>query len=259
VASTISKHSTPDLERPMLRMGSIAFLAGMVIFLVSTILHPGREDPTDHPLVFAEYAEDELWVASHIGQFAGGMLAFAGGFIALFRLLARSESAIASALGWMGLAVTIAAGSALAVLQAVDGIALKIAVDTWYAIPTSPSTSADGSEGEKAIAFRVAEGIRWTEIAANSFFRILQGSVGIIFGVAIAVSAKTLSRWIGALGVFAGVATIILGVRVAYVGFATVGSIEDTVSTWTYLAWVVILGIFMWRKSTAKKMTTTTR
>ncbi len=248
--------SSPDFERSILRMGSIAFLAGMVIFLVSTILHPGREDPTNHPLVFAEYAEDELWVASHIGQFAGGMLAFAGGFIALFRLLSRSESGITSALAWMGLAATIAAGSALAVLQAVDGIALKIAVDTWYAIAPSPSAD-DG--GEKAIAFRVAEGIRWTEIAANSFFRILQGSVGIIFGVAIAVSAKTLSRWIGALGVFAGVATIILGVRVAYVGFATVGSIEDTVSTWTYLAWVVILGIFMWRKTTAKKMTTTTR
>src|SRR5215203_6409417 len=153
--------STPDFERSILRMGSIAFLAGMVIFLVSTILHPGREDPTNHPLVFAEYAEDELWVASHIGQFAGGMLAFAGGFIALFRLLSRSESGITSALAWMGLAATIAAGSALAVLQAVDGIALKMAVDSWYAVP-----AADGEE--KAIAFRVAEGIRWIEIAANS-------------------------------------------------------------------------------------------
>ncbi len=91
---------------------------------------------------------------------------------------------------------------------------------------------ADG--GEKAIAFRVAEGIRWIEIAANSLFRILQGSVGVIFGVTILASG-ILRRWIGALGVFAGVATIILGVRVAYVGFATVGSIEDTVSTWTYL------------------------
>ena len=54
-------------------MGSVAFLVGMVIFLVSTILHPGREGPTNHPLVFAEYAEDQLWVASHISQFAGGM------------------------------------------------------------------------------------------------------------------------------------------------------------------------------------------
>ena len=243
-------NNTPNLERHMLRMGSIAFLAGMAIFLVSTILHPGREDPTNHPLVFAEYAEDELWIASHIGQFAGGMLAFAGGFVSLFWLLhTRSESGIASALAWMGLAATIAAGSTLAVLQAVDGIALKMAVDSWYAVP-----AADGEE--KAIAFRVAEGIRWIEIAANSFFRVLQGSVGIIFGVAILASG-ILRRWIGALGVFAGVATIILGVRVAYVGFATVGSIEDTVSTWTYLAWVVILGIFMWRKTTAKKMTTT--
>jgi hypothetical protein len=239
----------PDFERPILRMGSIAFLVGMVIFLVSTILHPGREDPTNHSLVFAEYAEDELWVASHIGQFAGGMLAFAGGFIALFRLLSRSESGIVSALAWMGLAATIAAGSALAVLQAVDGIALKMAVDSWYAVP-----AADGEE--KAIAFRVAEGIRWIEIAANSLFRILQGSVGVLFGVTILASG-ILHRWIGALGVFAGVATIILGVRVAYVGFATVGSIEDTVSTWTYLSWVIILGIFMWRKTTAKKMTTT--
>src|SRR5215203_6834174 len=94
--------SSPDFERSILRMGSIAFLAGMVIFLVSTILHPGREDPTNHPLVFAEYAEDELWIASHIGQFAGGMLAFAGGFVSLFWLLhTRSESGIASALAWM--------------------------------------------------------------------------------------------------------------------------------------------------------------
>src|SRR5688500_6637465 len=215
--------NTADLERHMLRVGSIAFIAGMAIFLVSTILHPGREDPTNHPIVFAEYAEDELWIASLKGQFAGGMLAFAGGFVSLFWLLhTRSESGIASALAWLGLAATIAAGSILAVLQAVDGIALKMAVDSWYAVP-----AADGEE-KKAIAFRVAEGIRWIEIAANSLFRILQGSVGVIFGVAILASG-ILSRWIGALGVFAGVATIILGVRVAYVGFATVGSVEDTV------------------------------
>jgi len=228
-------------------MGSVAFLAGIVIFVVSTMLHPSREDPTNHPLVFAEYAEDELWIASHIGQFAGGMFAFAGGFIALFRLLARSESGITSALAWLGLAVTIATASALAILQAVDGIALKMAVDSWYAAP--PATGE-----EKAIAFRVAEGIRWTEIGTNSLFRILQGTVGIIFGVAIAASA-VLSKWIGAVGIFAGVATIILGVNVAYVGFATVGSVVDTVSTLSFLAWIVILGIFMWRKTRVKIIT----
>jgi hypothetical protein len=232
----------------LLRMGSVAFIAGITIFLVSTLMHPGGEDPTNHPLVFAEYAQDNLWIASHMGQFAGGMLVFLGGFVALFRLLhIRSESGIASALAWLGLAVTIAAGSALAVLQAIDGIALKMAVDAWYA-----TTVPAGDGGEEAITFRVAEGIRWTEIAANSFFRILQGAVGIIFGVAIAVSA-TLSRWIGALGIIAGVATVILGVSVAYTGFGVLHSIEDTISTWTYVPWIIILGIAMWRKTTTAK------
>ena len=42
-----------ELERPMLRMGSVAFLAGIVIFMVSTIgFHAGTRDPMDNPSVF---------------------------------------------------------------------------------------------------------------------------------------------------------------------------------------------------------------
>jgi hypothetical protein len=48
---------------------------------------------------------------------------------------------------------------------------------------------------------------------------ILQGTVAIIFGMAIVKSAL-LSTWIGGFGRFAGVATIIAGVSVAYIGFA---------------------------------------
>ena len=76
-------------------------------------------------------------------------------------------------------------------------------MDSWYTTTTE----------EKAIAFRVAEGIRWIEIGINSINRIIQGAVAIIFGVAIAKSAL-LSRWIGAVGIFAGAATIIAGVGV---------------------------------------------
>jgi hypothetical protein len=128
--------STPtDFERPMLRIGSVAFLAGLAIAVVSTFFHSASEDLMDNPVVFAVYAEDDLWIASHIGQFAGILLIFAGGFVALYRLLVKSESAIASALAWFGFAVAILAASAFTILQAVDGIALKIAVDTWYTIP----------------------------------------------------------------------------------------------------------------------------
>ena len=88
-----------QFERPLLRMGSIAFLAGLVIFVVSTEFHPSREDPTNHPLVFMEYANSDPWIAIHIGQFAGGIVVFAGGFGALYLLLVRSESSTTSALG----------------------------------------------------------------------------------------------------------------------------------------------------------------
>jgi hypothetical protein len=248
VASGVMQTNTPDLERPMLRMGSVAFLAGLVIAIVSTFgFHPTSEDLMDNPVVFAVYAEDDLWIASHIGQFAGILLIFAGGFVALFRLFVRSESGTASALAWFGLVAAIIAASTFTILQAVDGIALKIAVDTWYAIPPT----ADGQE--KAITFRVAEGIRWTEWGIQAYYRMLQGTVAIIFGVAIAKSAL-LSRWIGAVGIAAGVVTIAAGVVVAYVGFSSIRDPVVNVSTFTLYPWIIILGIFMWRKTMAKKM-----
>ena len=78
---------------------------------------------------------------------------------------------------------------------------------------------------------------------------MLQGAVAIIFGVAIAKSAL-LSRWIGAVGIGVGVASIAAGVITAYFGFS------DPVADLALIlyAWVIILGIFMWRKTTAKKM-----
>jgi hypothetical protein len=88
---------TPNLERPMLRMGSVAFLAGLVIIIISTLFHASSEDLMDNPVVFAVYAESDTWIAAHIGQFAGVMLVFSGGFVALFRLLVKSESATTSA------------------------------------------------------------------------------------------------------------------------------------------------------------------
>ena len=95
----------PQFRRPLLRTGSIPFLAGVIIAVVSTAIHPSREDPANHALVFAEYASDDSWIAVHIGQFAGVIMVFAGGFVALFRLLAESESSMASILAWIGFAL----------------------------------------------------------------------------------------------------------------------------------------------------------
>ncbi|HEY6757403.1 MAG TPA: hypothetical protein VI037_08480 [Nitrososphaera sp.] len=105
------------------------------------------------------------------------MLAFAGGFVDLYRLLVHSQSGTISAEARLGFAVTIVTASPFVVLQAAYGIALKVAVDTWYA-------AAPADAEEKAIAFRVAEGISRIEIAIKSIF-LTQGRVSTIFDVAI--------------------------------------------------------------------------
>lgn len=114
----------------MLRIGLLAFIVGAIIVIVSTLSHPSSEDPATRLLVFAKYASDDSWVAVHIGQFVGVIMVFAGGFGALYRLLVQSDSDMASILAWIGLALAIMTASAFAVLQAVDGIALKMAVDS---------------------------------------------------------------------------------------------------------------------------------
>jgi hypothetical protein len=243
----MTKTITTLKDNPMLRMGSVAFLAGIVVVVASTMVHPSGPDLMDNPAIFAVYAEDETWIAAHFGQLAGIMLIYAGGFVALHPLFARSESGTVSTLAWIGLATAIMTAGTFGILQAVDGIALKMAVDSWYAAP-------EGSV-EKDIYFGVAEGLRWTEAGLQSIYRILQGAVGIIIGTAI-MKSGLFSRWIGALGIFAGFAALIAGVVVGYVMFSSVRDPIADVATASTFAWLAILGAFMWRKSMARRMVT---
>jgi hypothetical protein len=209
---------------------------------------PQQKIQLNHPLVFAAYASYDSWIAVYIGQFAGVIMVFAGGYVVLYRLLVQSESSTASTLAWIGLALAIMTASAFAVLQAVEGIAQavegiaqKMAVDSWVAAPSE----------DKAITFRVAEGIRFIEYGTNSIFRILQGLVAIMFGVAI-VKSKLLSRWISGAEVVIGAVTIYAGLEVAYLGFGY-ATTEYGISTIIYFIWVGILGGFMWKKSMSLK------
>ena len=92
-------------------------------------------------------------------------MVFAGGFVALYRLLVQSESSMASVLAWIGLALAIMTASAFAILQAVDGISLKMVDDSWFAAPPE----------EKAITFRVAEGIRLLNMGPIVSFAFSKG------------------------------------------------------------------------------------
>jgi hypothetical protein len=188
----------------------------------------------DNPAVFREYAQSDLWIAVHLGQFLGFLLVIAG-LVAVYYALATRRDA-AAAVARFGLAAAVITGASFTILQAVDGIALKRAVDAWVSAPAD----------QQAATFAAAEAIRWIEIGVNSLSFVLVGLTLLLFGIALALSSLY-PRWVGAVGATAGVANLIRGVEVSYQGF--VPSIAALVGLALLALWVLIMVVLMWRGS----------
>jgi len=225
---------TTAANRLTTRIGAVLFLLGLVVLVISTELHPAHENPMDNPAVFREYAQSDLWVAVHLGQFVGFLLVV-GGLVALYFSLATGENA-ATAVARFGLAAAVTTGASFTILQAVDGIALKRAVDAWASAPPD----------QQVAAFAAAEAIRWIEIGVNSLSFSLVGLTLLLYGIALALSGAY-PRWLGWLAAAAGLAHIIRGVGVSYQGF--VPSVAALVGLALLAVWTVIIAVMMWRHS----------
>jgi len=191
-------------ERTLVRLAGGLLVGGFVVNLIATHLHPAGKDDI-HPVIFAKYARNDGWVAIHLVQFAGVVIVLAG-FLALYRALRlRGESPL---LTLCALGATLATAAVWAVLQGVDGVALKQAVDAW----------ANASGAQKGIRFADAETVRWVEWGVNTYFRLLLGLTVALFGLAIARTV-IMARWLGWVGVAAGLLYMATGVAVGYAGF----------------------------------------
>src|SRR5215212_5282270 len=170
------------------RIGAIALPLGVTLFVVATaIFHPHREAPMDNPAVFMEYAESDTWVAIHFAQWFAALLLI-GGFVALYYSI-TTQPEVNAAVARFGLAAAVLAGAALTMLQAVDGVALKWAVDTWASAPAD----------QEVAAFSTAAALRWTEYSLQSYSNILLGLTFILYGLAIALGTPPAlaARWEG--------------------------------------------------------------
>src|ERR1700736_3462355 len=105
------------LDQSANRIGARCAIAGALLLLLGTYLHPMSADPNDAVAAFTEYAADRLWVASHLMQLAGIAL-----MVAALQFLARQLEA-KGVIGWSRLAAggAIAGLAVAAALQAVDG------------------------------------------------------------------------------------------------------------------------------------------
>lgn len=213
-----------DSARGELMLAGGLMVGGLLVNVVSTLVHPaGHED--NHQVIFTKYADSGSWEAVHLGQFVGVLLAL-GGLLVLYRAM-RPADQRPPLVAHLAAATTVATAAIWAVLQGLDGVGLKQAVDAWV------STSG----AERAVRFADAETVRWLEWGFQSYFRVLLGLSFLLLGAAI-LAGRRVASWLGWMSVLVGLTSVVIGVDVAYNGLES--GLQDALS----VAFLVLVLIF---------------
>lgn len=223
-----------DVRAGTWRLAASLLLAGVVASILAGLFHAESHDANDHAASFTAYATSGIWTVVHLGQFAGMALVCLG-LVALWKALDVQRHALA----WTARFGALSAAAALALyaaLQAVDGVALKQAVDAWAAAP----------EPEKAARFATAEGIRWLEWGMRSYQSLLLGTALVLLGVGVA-AAHHVSRFIGFLMALSGLAYLAQAWIIGESGFSAANSGPTLVGIVAIIASSVWLAVSAWR------------
>jgi Domain of unknown function (DUF4386) len=223
------------VDRKSLRLSATLLLIGSLVSIVEAGLQPRQANPNNHLAKFAEIAHSADWTIVQLLEFVG-VAVFLVGLLVLFFALGKTSGTPR----WLGLFGAIAAGVALAlygVLQAVDGVALKQAVDAWASAPAA----------EQATHFASAEAIRWLEWGTHSYQNFMFGLAVVLLALVIVWTARV-PRPIGYLMGLSGLAIIVQGWVVGTEGFSVPSLMIPTIlGDILWLAWSIWLLIVAWR------------
>ncbi len=216
---------------------AVCAFAGATLLGLGTSMHPSEADPNNAAAAFSEYAAAHRWVAGHLIQFAG-FTAMTAALLALSRQL----EAAGGALPRLAAGGAVASLAVAAVLQAVDGIALKGMVDAWAAAPAA----------EKEAAFQAAFAVRQIEIGLASLLALLFGVTAGLYGLAL-LDDRAYPIWLGRLAVAGGLATAAAGLVMAQTGFSQRAMLILMPASLLVLAWMVGLGAHLLRRDTGNR------
>lgn len=214
------------LDRGALRLAATLLLGGQILYIGVTQLHAGGE-ANNHPVIFAEYAGNDLWTAVHVGQFVFAAVLLAG-LVALSLALAVQDAGARWA-SRFGAAAAVVALALYGVLQAVDGVGNKEVDAAWVGAPAA----------EKAGRFASAESMRWLEWGARSYHDLALG-IALLLVSAAAVRAVGVPRGVAYLMGLSGIAYLVQGWVVGSEGFSA------THSTLILVAWTLSLAWMIW-------------
>jgi hypothetical protein len=235
ITADSAESAVADEVRLSFRTGAGCAVLGALFLLVGTAMHPVPANLNDAALSFADYAATSrpAWVAAHLIQLAGvtGMvlamvvLARAAGIAGRSRFWAR----VTAVYGAAAIAVTAA-------LQAVDGVALKAAVDLWAQAPAA----------ERSALFAAAQALRQTEIGLDGMFSLTLGATTLAFGLILAAAR---ARLLAALALLTAATAAVAGVLFCLQGFSATAMNAGTASGVLGLVLTTATAAWGWRRA----------
>lgn len=220
-------------DRASMRLSAILLLVGQILYIVVTLFHTGG-DANNHPAIFLAYAHSESWTAVHAAQFICMAFLLAGLFALFFVLDADTVTG-----KWtvrFGAASTVVAFALYGGVLAVDGVALKQAVNAW----------ANAAEAEKAARFASADAIRWLEWGFRSYENFALGLAVLLLAVATLVTAH-IPRPVAYLMGLSGVTYLAQGWLAGSEGFSAAHTVAIVLAEVLNAAWMIWLAVLAWR------------
>ena len=223
-------------DRMSLRLSATLLFLGELIALVAGYFHPAtRRLPmitTPRSLAMPPVSIGPQSISASSPAWP---VIITGLLTLFFALNVRAEAP-----AWIARLAALVAAVALAlygVLQAVDGVALKQAVDAWASAP----------DAEKAVRFASAEAIRWLEWGVRSYQSFMLGLTFVLFAAIVIVWTARTSRVIGVLMGLSRAGLPCTGLGDWFQGFSNSNSIPTLVGIVATLVWSIWLLISAWR------------
>lgn len=164
----------PGQRRRFVRVGAGTGLIGVVLLVTGTAFHPVPPNSNDAATAFAAYAEVSraAWLNAHLLALAGitGMV-LAMVLLSLGLATTGREQLWARLTGVNG-ATAIAV---TAVLQAVDGVALRAVIDLWF----------QASAADRPALHAAALAVRQVEIGLDAVFSLALALTTLTFGLTL--------------------------------------------------------------------------
>lgn len=212
------------------RLIAVLALLGALLLIAGTLLHPSGADPAAADAAFTEYAADPFWVTSHLTQLAGVALMLCSQVLLAACISDQSQRPLAQ-LALMAAGASLAAA---AILQAVDGVALKPMVDAWAAAP----------DVAKDMAMQAALAVRHIEIGLAAVFGLV-GGLTICAYAALQWRGADLPPWLALLGALGGLCSFAGGLAVAYTGFSGLSMAINMPGGMVLVTWMIALAIVL--------------